>query len=717
MVKIFIGFELPEKKHRLFLNNKEKGEKQPMLSMILKMSAVTGFHVLLTVILWIRVKDKPMTTAIKIGVGFIYGLCSIASTHFAIDYGNMLLNVRDIGPLAAGLFFDPVSGIIAGLMGGIERYIVGTYFGIGSYTRIACSVSTCLAGFVSVFMSVNIFNRKKPSPIYAFFMGAVMEVFHMYVVLLTHRNDMKMAYQVVRVCSYPMIFFTGLGLALSSIALQVAAGEWRNPFKKRSEDQEMISERFERWLFMGISLVFLFNFCFSLMIQYQNEKQKAAGTLTETAANIIKTYDKIQKNNGGMESLYYFTSGHPYTFDIIKTNGTIVEGNHKLFSLRNEQIENLLSKDDDSIFEEVFFNKDSLCRLDILDNGMLLLTLMPKEDVFEDLELHVIETTYADVLLISVVYVLISFLVQQLVVNNLNLVNASLSKITHGDLNEVVSVRNTSEFASLSDDINKTVDVLKGYIDAAEKRIEEELQFAYTIQDSSLPKNFKFPRDDFEIFASMDPAKEVGGDFYDFFFTDTNKLVLVIADVSGKGIPAALFMMRSKTAIRGQAEEGKSPSEIMSRTNEILCEGNDAEMFVTVWLGIVDLETGKVQCANAGHEYPVIKHPEGEFELLKDKHSLPLAAMPMLRAREYEIQLEPGDRLFVYTDGVPEAINDQTQEYGTERMLDILNKEKDRPMEELLPAVREDISDFVGKADQFDDITMLGFTWLKKAGS
>jgi serine phosphatase RsbU (regulator of sigma subunit) len=342
---------------------------------------------------------------------------------------------------------------------------------------------------------------------------------------------------------------------------------------------------------------------------------------------------------------------------------------------------------------------------------MILLSMIPLEEVYEDRDINILETAYADILLISSLYILISFLVEQLVVNNLAKINESLNKITHGNLNEVVNVRTSVEFASLSDDINETVAALKGYISAAKKKMEEELEFAYTIQDSALPKNFHFPRNDFEIYAMMDPAKEIGGDFYDFFFIDQNKLVLVIADVSGKGIPAALFMMRSKTTIRGLAEEGKSPSEILEKANNTLCEGNDAEMFVTVWIGIIDLETGLMQCANAGHEYPTIKKAGADFELFKDKHSLPLAAMPDTRIKEYELQMKPGDRLFVYTDGVPEAINEQTEEYGNDRMLNALNRDKDKPMEEILPNVRQDISDFVGEEEQFDDITMLGFTY------
>lgn len=679
--------------------------------MILKMSAVTMLYILLTVFLWKKTKDKKQTPALIVGIGLIYGICCILSTHFAVDYVHMLLNVRDIGPLAAGLFFHPLSGIIAGLIGGIERYIAGTYWGIGSYTRIACSVSTCLAGFLAAFLHIFIFKRKKPAPVYAFFMGAVMEVFHMYVVLITHRSDMKMAYYVVQNCSYPMIIFTGLGLCISSIWLQVLSGEWKNPFEHHADEEYHVSDRFQRKLFIALLIIFAFNFGFSFMTQSQTADQNARDTLAAKSSSIKKAYNKLHETGYGADTLYLVSNSSIGTFDFIKPNGIISEGNHKNFSLPDEQVKIIQQNLTKDFFKGTFFKIDSICKAEELQDGMILLTMLPMSEVYSDRNIQNLETTYADILLIAGIYILISFLVQDLVVNNLDMVNESLNKITNGNLNEIVAVRSSSEFASLSDDINQTVNVLKGYIDAAEKRYEEELELARTIQDSALPKNFIFPRNDFEIFATMDPAKEVGGDFYDFFFTDKNQFVLVIADVSGKGIPGALFMMRSKTAIRGIAEKGNSPAEIFYQVNNLLCEGNDAEMFVTVWIGIIDLETGLMQCANAGHEYPTLMHPGGEFEMIKDKHSLALAAMPGIRAKEYEMQLQPGDRLFVYTDGIPEAINEQTEQYGSERLIDVLNRVKDEPMDVILPAVRDDISNFAGNAEQFDDITMMGFTW------
>jgi serine phosphatase RsbU (regulator of sigma subunit) len=300
-------------------------------------------------------------------------------------------------------------------------------------------------------------------------------------------------------------------------------------------------------------------------------------------------------------------------------------------------------------------------------------------------------------------------MIEKLVSDKLFLVNKSLHHITEGDLDEKIEVYSSKEFTDLSNDINEMVSVLKGYIAEAEMRIEAELHLAKTIQISALPRNFDFNNDSVELFATMDTAKEVGGDFYDFFFVDYNMLALVVADVSGKGIPAALFMMKSKTTLRGFAETGNEITEVFEKVNNELCEGNDAEMFVTVWMGIVDLETGKVRCVNAGHEYPAVKRQDGESEFLKRKHGPPLGTIEGLRYQAYELQLEKGDSLFLYTDGVTEAIDIDMQAYGSERLLDALNNNKEMPLREMLPAVKKDIDDFAGEADQFDDITMMGF--------
>ena len=681
-----------------------------MLLMILKMTGITALYVLLTILIWKKVNGRLIGLWQKILIGLVYGVCSVLSTHFAVDYSHMLLNVRDLGPLAAGLFFDPLSGILAGLIGGIERYIAGTYWGIGSYTRIACSVSTCLAGFLAAALRVWLFRHKKPSGIFSFILGAVMEVFHMYVVFITHREDMSMALYVVKVCSGPMILFTGGGLAVCSAVLRVLTGEWQNPFCRVEKDEIPVSRRFQFWLFIVTGVILLFNLGFAFALQTSAAVQNARNMLNNTADDIRETYDESPEHM--KENSFLFHVGQDGTFDLVDQDGAIVAGSHAGGKLSEEQIRLIREKPEKQSFFTELFGVDSLCRAESMDDRLTMLLQLPLSEIYENRDAQVYETAFADILLFAVIYTLISQLVQQIVVKNLSLVNASLGRITSGDLNEIVNVRESSEFASLSDDINQTVDTLKGYISAAEKRIEQELSFARAIQDAALPKNFVFPRHDFEIYAIMDPAREVGGDFYDFFFVDQHRIALVIADVSGKGIPAALFMMRAKTAIRGLAESGRKPSEILFRANNILCEGNDTEMFVTVWMGIIDLKTGLMTCVNGGHEYPVIKHAGSGYELIRDKHGLALAAMKNMKYTEYELRMNPGDRLFVYTDGVPEAIDSNTQQYGTERMIRALDRVGDGSLQETLETVQEDLAGFVGDADQFDDLTMLVFSYI-----
>ena len=245
--------------------------------------------------------------------------------------------------------------------------------------------------------------------------------------------------------------------------------------------------------------------------------------------------------------------------------------------------------------------------------------------------------------------------------------------------------------------------------EAERERISNELAMANEIQASMLPHVFPpFPdRKEFELFASMDPAREVGGDFYDFFLVDDDHLCLVMADVSGKGIPAALFMMISKVILQSFATTKDSAASVLTRANEALCSDNQTNMFVTVWLGILEISTGRLVAANAGHEYPAIKRAGGPYELLKDKHGLMVGVMEGIRYKEYELSLEPGDQIFLYTDGVPEAANIQEEMFGMERMVEALNSEPGAHPEQILENVRAAVDLFAGGAEQYDDLTML----------
>ena len=273
----------------------------------------------------------------------------------------------------------------------------------------------------------------------------------------------------------------------------------------------------------------------------------------------------------------------------------------------------------------------------------------------------------------------------------------------------VVDVRANAEFDELSTDINSTVDKLKGYIAEAAARIDRELDFARTIQKSALPSVFPpYPqRTDFDIYADMDPAREVGGDFYDFYLLDNNRLAFMIADVSGKGIPAAMFMMTSKTMIKSLAETGAWVEEVLTRANHKLCQNNDAEMFVTVWLGVLDLRTGELHYSNAGHNPPALRHAGGQFEFLSGRPNFVLAGMDGLKHRRGTLTLQPGDEIFLYTDGVTEAEDASGAMFGDAALLSALNASQAQNMAGLCMDVKRSVDGFVNGAAQFDDMTML----------
>uniref|UniRef100_UPI004055E09E SpoIIE family protein phosphatase n=1 Tax=Agathobacter sp. TaxID=2021311 RepID=UPI004055E09E len=261
-------------------------------------------------------------------------------------------------------------------------------------------------------------------------------------------------------------------------------------------------------------------------------------------------------------------------------------------------------------------------------------------------------------------------------------------------------------------DITQYIDNLT-YVTAEKERIGAELNVATQIQADMLPRIFPaFPeRSEFDIFASMNPAKEVGGDFYDFFLVDENHLAMVVADVSGKGIPAALFMVITKTLIKNEAQMGKSTKEVIEAVNNQLCQNNEAEMFVTAWMGILEISSGKITAVNAGHEYPIVKHAGGNFEVLEDPHGFVMAIMPDMEHEAYEIRMQKGDSIFVCSDGALDAINKDEQQFGQKRLLDTLNSLPNGTTKEILHEVQAGIADFVGETEQFDDITLLCMTY------
>ncbi len=313
------------------------------------------------------------------------------------------------------------------------------------------------------------------------------------------------------------------------------------------------------------------------------------------------------------------------------------------------------------------------------------------------------------------------FLMRRIVIKPLRQLSEAAANFADDDdgltMEDVIQlpINSNDEIGDLYHQIRAMEERIVGYTDhmtqitAERERVNTELNMAEKIQRDMLPD--KFPafsdRPEFDLYASMTPAREVGGDFYDFFMIDDTHLAFLIADVSDKGVPAALFMMASMILIKFCSSRGGTPAEILTEVNSLICRSSKSKMFVTAWMGILDLETGRMICTNAGHEYPFLRSADGKFHLFRDKHGLVIGGLEKTKYRDYELTLEPGDAVFVYTDGVPEANNINTEMFGLDRLEHSLNKAPKASSKEILEQVRADVDDFAHGAKQFDDLTML----------
>jgi sigma-B regulation protein RsbU (phosphoserine phosphatase) len=351
-------------------------------------------------------------------------------------------------------------------------------------------------------------------------------------------------------------------------------------------------------------------------------------------------------------------------------------------------------------------------------------------------ELQFWESIYLNITLILSIFYISSILFLWYIEKNITTPIESISDIARNYISDSNGIANSAriiskceQYAAKDDEVGilalsfqKMILDLQIYVKNLEKvtsekeRINTELNVAKKIQADMLPNKFPaFPeRKEFDVYAMNTPAKEVGGDFYDFFLIDENHLAIVIADVSGKGVPAALFMVIAKTLIKNHAQLGKSPAEVFTTVNNQLYEGNDESMFVTAWMGILEIDTGRFTYVNAGHNPPLLKHTGKDYDWLKSKPGFVLAGMENIKYHQNEITLKLGDRVYLYTDGVTEAINSENKLFGDSRLLKIINNKKNPNLTELLSYVNEKIDNFVKDKEQFDDITMLIMEYKKQ---
>lgn len=644
-------------------------------------------------------------------IGVTFGLLAVISTHLGVEIDGAAINVRDASPLSAGLIFGGPAGIIAGVIGGIERFFA-SFCGIGQNTQLACSSATLCAGFFAALMRKFIFDSKIPSLFYGLLIGITTEVFHMLLIYFTNMSNVYIAFTYIQGCTLPMTLCNSITVMLS--ILSVSSFNNRK-FLSRNKVKK-IEYTFRSRLLICVLIAFSATSAFSYTLQ-----NHIAITDTEYLLNInindarnaiknkYKSNDNIDKSISNLALDWHI--GESGCIIISDKNGTILsdrEG-HTGKKLAENGIDlNSTSIDADKLFDAEVYGKNSFCKYS--DEGdYYIIASIPKSESLFSRRITIYVTIFIEIIVFSSLFVHTFFLIKKVIIKNIDKINNSLTKITDGDLNEIVNVRSNEEFAVLSDDINSTVNTLKRYIKEADERIDKELEFARQIQHSALPSVFPpYPnRTDFDIFAQMHAAKEVGGDFYDFYLLGKEKLAFLIADVSGKGIPAAMFMMTAKTLIKSLVESGIEPSEAFAKANNKLCENNEAGMFVTAWLGILDLSTGLLKYVNAGHNPPLIKRNRGYFEYLCSKPNFLLAGMENIKYKANEIQLSPGDEIFLYTDGVTEAADISNKLFGSDRLLESLNENNNLSVSQLCNKVKSDVDRFIDNALQIDDITML----------
>ncbi len=787
---------------------------------------------------WPRMAAMP-ERGWQVIVGMVFGLIAIYGTEAGIPVDGAMMNVRDAAPLAAGLLFGGPAGIIAGAIGGVERWF-SVLWGVGEFTQVACSLGTIFAGLYAALLRKFLFERHIPNLAFAFATGIVAEVMHLTLVFVTNPDQVERAFQVTQACALPMVACVGLATMLCSLVMSLLS---RQPLVTPAAERNVARILHSRML-VAVVVAFCATVGFTAALQTNLSKTETAELLqlniedverdivdasdanllelTELAAaafpsaasasgeecarlaaeldvsevNVIDAGGIIVATTepafmgfdmaSGEQSAAFLTllpgggetrfvqEYRPIAYDegtSMKYAGVAISGGFVQVgydssnflddlsaqvevSVKNRHVgqtgvlvvidekgrvistydgavdapADQLSADAAGVGTGQLFATrfaDVACYAVCQEvEGYRIIALLPQAEANASRDASVLVTAFMEVLVFAALFLVIYAVMKLVVVRGVRRMNRQLGQITEGDLDVVLDVRTASEFSSLSDDINQTVGVLKESL----ALVRADLNMAASIQANTLPDitSAITARGEFDLYATMEPAREVGGDFYDFFLIDDDHLALVVADVSGKGVAAALFMMQSKAIVKMESLSGLSPALVLERANASLSAKNDEDMFTTAWLGILEISTGRLTYADAGHEKLAL-FQDGSWELPdKPNGAVALASFDEFdyadlpekyRFRDHTVTLAPGDALFQYTDGVTEATDASDELFGEARLLAVLADSRSADPAIVLPFVHARIGEFVGDAPQFDDITMLGLRYKGPTGS
>lgn len=770
--------------------------------------------------------------------GTVFGGLAIVATEFGTNIGGAVLNVRDAATVTAGLLYGLPGGILAGLIGGAERF-ASAYWNNTFYTQWACSISTFISGLFAGFLRHTLYRNKRPTWAFALVVGLITETFHILMIFLTNVTDTVTAFNYVRILGNPMIAANMLSAGVAMGALDLLDFLLRDKTKAKPKTRRAglrnivaINLTLISILTIGVSGVLTFGLQSSMA--YRNSINLLTSTVDSAAEDVEDTSDSsilsLAHNTAnlledlgnvpsseelqtilpgtGVSEIHYIdvngivtattvpasegydmssgTQSAEFLVLLDKTVGATeyvqpfqptsqdsdVEKKYAAVSLSfggfvqvgfdaekfyssiaeivTQVVKNrivgekgymlvcdydmrIYSRDpsiDGRMLYELGFPKDitsiasySREKATIMgvesyymlraDEGFFIIAIVDTEEILRNRDMASFLGVYMEIIIFATLFIGIFALIDRVILRDLAVANTQLAKIAAGDLEQKLEQNHTIEFAQLNDSINTTVTALKGYIAKEKTRYDEELAFGKQLQFDQLPpKGAYLFRHDFAVFGSMITAKQVGGDFYDYFTLADKRLAFLIADVSGKGIPAAMFMMKTKSVIKALIENGLPIADIMLRANNRVCEGNESGTFVTCWLGICDLATGEVEYVNAGHNPPMLLHND-EYRILEMKRDLVLGAMSDVPYRRQTFKMDPGDMLFLYTDGITEAEAGPEEFYGEKRLLNFLDANSSiRDPFTLVHVIEKDVFDFANGHDQSDDMTMVGFAYL-----
>lgn len=502
------------------------------------------------------------------------------------------------------------------------------------------------------------------------------------------------------------VVFEILTAVLCACAFVPALQGWLG--ERRENADKPIRKTFQKWLLLFITLAFFAMLFFFYNMQTRQDVKGAEKLMQEKCGDVLRMLQLAEGQDVGVR----LTVGESGAVLLIK-DGVIVSGGMEEWEGKSASFIGLdADKTGPGELTGVEIDGAAFTGMYRETDDYIVFVLLPDSEIYAERNELAVLLLGGLLCLFLLMYANISRLVQKNVVHKIQDVNDSLAQIRKGNLEEKVSVLGNTEFAALSEGINATVNALKETMEEVAARMNQEMEFARQIQHSALPVTEQVApkKKEYEIRGVMEAAREVGGDFYDYFLIEENKLGIVIADVSGKGVPAALFMMTAKTLIKNFVLNGKSPAEALQLANAQLCENNEAGMFVTVWLGVLDYDAGELEFANAGHNPPLFKKRGEPFFYMdhkRYKRSIMLGMREGIAYRNNRISFTRGDMLCLYTDGVTEANNSEGELYGEERLKRCVENHWEKEPEELIRAIREDIDRFVQDAEQFDDITMV----------